>query len=33
MVIRFNPKNVAFAGSAQGSFDVPDAIHRICGHP
>lgn len=33
MVVRFNPKNVAFAGSAQGSFDVPDAIDRICGHP
>lgn len=33
MVVRFNPKNVAFAGSTQGPFNVPDAIDRICGHP
>jgi hypothetical protein len=33
MVVRFNPKNIAFAGTAQGSFDVPDAIYRICSHP
>lgn len=29
MVVRFNPNNVAFTGSAQGPFD----LHRICGHP
>ncbi len=35
MVVRLDPKNVAFAGagSPQGSLDVPEAIHRICGHP
>lgn len=33
MVVRFNSKNVTFAGSAQGSFDVAHTIHRICGHP
>ena len=28
IVVRFNPKNVAFAGLAQGSFDVPDRFRQ-----
>lgn len=33
MVVRLDPSNVAFAGSPQGSFGVPDARHRVCGYP
>lgn len=33
MMIRFNAQNITFAGSAQGAFDVPHAIDRICSHP
>ena len=33
VVIRFNPQNIAFAGSAKRQFDVPDTIHGICCDP
>ena len=29
MVVRFNPENIAFAGSAQGLLDIADASPRI----
>ncbi len=33
VVVQLDPENIAFTGSAQGLFDIADAIHRIRGNP